>query len=66
MRALAYKLHAFEAFPKSKRAAQKRQLFRQPFDRKKPILLIYTGAAHTISAVRCDKDAGRDCGSDNA
>lgn len=38
----AYKLHAFEAFPKSKRAAQKRQLFRQPFDRQKPILLIYT------------------------
>lgn len=50
MRAPAYKLHAFEAFPKSKRAAQKRQLFRQPFDRQKPILLISTvRVAHGLS-----------------
>lgn len=53
-------------FSKAKGLPKSGQLFRQPFDRKKPILLIYTGASHTISAVRCDKDAGRDCGSDDA
>ena len=73
MRAPAYKLHAFEAFPKSKKGCPKsRLLFRQPFDRPylRPILLIINftvrTATHAVLAVRCDKDAGRDCGSDNA
>ena len=53
-------------FPKAKGLPKSVSFFDSPFDRQKPILLIYTGAAHTVLAVRCDKDAGRDCGSDNA
>lgn len=50
MRASAYKLHAFEAFPKSKRAAQKRQLFRQPLrSAKTDIINLYRCGAHGLS-----------------
>ena len=57
-------------FPKAKGLPKSVSFFDSPFDRQKPILLIINftvrTATHAVLAVRCDKDAGRDCGSDNA